>query len=209
MDSEAKSEPAGELRFRYDGVAVQNMFGILWIALGVFFCISSYYIKITGRERQHGDWFGVLLIGLFVIWSGVLILRSYFKTSREIAVDDHGITAFAFGRTWRFIRWAEVARIVRIRRPMVTEWNTWRDGYEFMILGCQNEEIWFVDNIVGLTGLLGRLNRYVERNNIPLVAFDRGSDTRPKIRATASDRAERKRLLREGYKTTLSSLMTQ
>lgn len=207
--TEAETEPVRRPRFRYQGVAALNVFGALWTALGVGFVIFSFHIKVTGMERQNGAWFGGLLIGLVVIWSGVITVRGYFKRNREIVVTDEGITALAFGRTWRFIRWTEVSRIERIRCPTVTNWNTWRDGYEFVIRSSQNDEVWFVDKITNLTVLLTLLNRYVEQNHIALVAFDRGSDTRAKVRATRLDRGERKRLLREGYKSTLSSLTTQ
>lgn len=209
MDPETERDPAGEPRFRYHGVVIQNIFGALWVALGVGFSIFSLYVKVSGRERQHDAWLGVLLIGLAVIWLGILTLKTCFKTSREIVVDDDGIAALAFGRAWKFIPWSEIAAIERIRRPMVTEWNTWREGYEFVIHGRQADEIHLIDNITCLNVLLNVLNRYIEQYHIPLVAFDRGSDTRPKIRATTPDREERRRLLREGYKTILSSLTTK
>lgn len=136
-------------------------------------------------------------------------MEGYFKRNREIVVTDEGVAALALGRTWRFIRWTEVSRIERIRCPTMTEWNTWRNGYEFVIRGRQGDEVWFVDTITCFTGLLGALNCYVEQHHIPLVAFDRGTDTRAKIRADTSDRGQRRRLLREGYKSTLSSLTVQ
>lgn len=205
MESETEGGLFGRPRFGYDGVIIQNVFFLLWILAGVGILSLAVY---SARQRDSGAWFG-LLLGLAVIWTGVFSMTDYFKRSREIVVDDDGVAALAFGSSWRSIRWTEVARIERIRRPMVTEWNTWRNGYEFVIRGRQNDEIRFVEKITSLTALLSVLNRYVEQHHIPLVAFDRGSDTRPKIRATTSDRKEKKRLLREGYQTDLSLLTTK
>lgn len=194
--------PETEAEFRYPNVVIQNTFLVLWTALGVGMITMALYSLM---QRDSSAWIGVI-IGLLSTWLGVLTLRSYFNRSREIIVNDDGVAALAFWSKWRSVRWSEIARIERIRRPMVTEWNTWRNGYEFVIRGRQNEEIRFVDKITNLTALLSLLNRYVAQHDIPLVAFDRGSDTRPKIRATTPDRGERKRLLREGYETSLSSL---
>lgn len=200
------TESIGDARFRYSGVAVfaGNLFFAYIAAAGIFMVVISFFSVIHWEiVPVKGPWAGFPM-GFLFIWFGFITLRGYFGETREIVVDDDGISALAFGRVWRSIRWTDVDRIDRIRFP--PNLYRWRARHTFVIHGCRNDEIRFAEEITNLTVLLKLLNRYIEQHHIPLAAFDRGPDTRAKVRATTLDPAERKRLLREGYRTSLSSL---
>lgn len=204
MNFETEGAAGRMPRFRYYVVLQEAI-----VAFGVIFFIgmsaAAVYARLTRGKPGDGLWAASLAF-LFLAWACFSVLKFFFKRHREIVVNDEGVMALAFGRIWRSIRWTDIARIERVRRPMVTIWNTWRDGYEFVFYGPRSEEIHFVDEITNEAALLTLLDGYVAQYRIPMVAFDRGSDTRAKIRATTLDRAERKRLLRQGYQTTLTSL---
>lgn len=163
------------------------------------------YTGMTRGKPGNGFWVASVLF-LFFGWAFFSGLKFFFKRHREIVVSDEGVAALAFGHTWTLIRWTDMVRIERIRCPMVTIWNAWRNGFEFVVVGPRDEQIHFVDEISNVADLLRLLNDYVERYHVPLVALDRGSDTRATIRATTRVGTERRRLLRQGYQTSLSTL---
>ena len=167
------------------------LFGLVLIAASIFI-----FKKI--------EWGGIL-VGAF--WTGLLIFtaRGTFIKQRPIAIDETGITALFFGKTWKFIAWPEVTRIEQIRIMMARELGGWRNGYELAIVG-PHDEINLEDVISDFPVLLNTLNFYVQRHQIPLLARDKGSDTIDRIRATVKDKQERKKLLKEGVQSSITAL---
>jgi hypothetical protein len=88
---------------------------------------------------------------------------------------------------------------------MILELGGSRNGYEFVIYG-PHVEINLDDRISNFPVLLNTLNSYVQRYQIPLSARDRGSDTQDQIKATVKDKQERKKLLKEGMQSSITSL---
>jgi hypothetical protein len=184
--------------YTYPGALISQVIGLLAILVGLFFIGLGIY------DSDKGAWIGIL-IGAIWTWGFFNGVRGSFINQRPLVVDANGITARAFGKPWKFIAWPDITRIARIRRMMILELGGSRNGYEFVIYG-PHVEINLDDRISNFPVLLNTLNSYVQRYQIPLSARDRGSDTQDQIKATVKDKQERKKLLKEGMQSSITSL---
>lgn len=173
------------------------------IAIGLAFMAGGVHFYINKMARS--TWWFPILIGAFLAWFMLYILKLTFETSRPIVIDETGISSQAFGRVWKFIAWPEVKRIERIRSVMPTEELGFRYGFDLLIVG-PSDSIIVEDEICELPALLSTLNAYVQRYRIPLLARDKGDDTRAHIKATVKDKQERKKLLKEGVQSSITAL---
>jgi hypothetical protein len=185
-------------RYRYRGSFVQQIGGWLSVSMGLAAVGFGTYLF------DKGGWIG---IPLGIVWAALSInaARFFFVKQRPLVIDETGITALVRGKPWKFIAWPEVTKIKRIRRIMILELGGSRNGYEFAIVGPHNE-INLDDRISDFSVLLDTLNFYIQRYQIPLLALDRGTDTLDQIKATVKDKQERKKLLKEGVRSSISSL---
>lgn len=185
--------------YNYPGLLFQQFFGWLGIPLGLAAIGSGIYFF------DKGGWIGILL-GTLVTWGSIYTAKYSFEKNRPLVIDETGITALANGKIWKSIAWSDVTRIERIRTIIYLQLGT-RYGYEFVIAGPHDEiEIKLDDTISDFPVLLNTLNFYVQRHQIPLLARDKGEDTRAKIKATVKDKQERKKLLQEGVQSSINAL---
>jgi hypothetical protein len=186
----------------YPALFLQLLFGCLIVVMGLI-VVGMGIINFDNKN----EWLAIP-VGIFWTWFSISSLKFSFERHSPIEIDDTGISAMAFGREWKSIQWSDVQRIERVRRAMFTIINTWRYGYEFVIVGS-TDTIYILDSIGEFPALLNALNSYAQRYSIPLVAYDRGDDTKAKIKTTVMDRLERKRLLKEGIRTEIADLKEQ
>ncbi len=133
-----------------------------------------------------------------------LPLKYVFSRTRSVVVDAAGVTALAFGKPWRTLPWAAVQRIERIRAYTTT---TESIGYSIHVAG-DGVDIWMESfSIKGFDALLTDLTKRAQEHQIELWSRDRGRDTLAKIKAEVTDSRERKRLLKSGIVTKVSSLV--
>jgi len=184
--------------YTYPAWLFEQFFVWAGILVGLIFIASGIYFF------DKGGWIGIL-IGAIWTWFSTYAARTSFVKQCPIVIDETGITALAFGKTWKFIAWPEVTRIKRLRRMMARDLGGWRNGYEFTIVG-PHDEINLDDRISDFPVLLSALNFYVQRYQIPLSALDIGTDTLDQIKATVKDKQERKKLLKEGIQSSIDVL---
>lgn len=192
------TQPMPEKRsFTYSGLLLQQFF--VWGSILVGLIVIGLGIYLFDK----GAWFGIPL-GSLVTWFSIATARFSFVKQRPIVIDETGITALSFGKTWKFIAWSEVTRIERLRKMIILQIG-YKNGYEFTIVG-PHAEIILDETISDFPTLLSALNFYVQRYQIPLSARDRGTDTLDQIKATVKDKQERKKLLKEGIPSSISAL---
>lgn len=183
--------------YAYPGWLIEQFVVCLFIPLGLGAIGDGIYFF------DKGGWIGISL-GTLVTWFSTYAAKLSFENYRPLVMDDTGITALANGKTWKFIAWPDVTRIERIRTTIYLQLGS-RLGYEFLIVGPHNE-IKLDDTISDFAVLLNTLNLYVQRYQIPLLARDKGDDTRANIKATVKDKQERKKLLKEGVQSSIDAL---
>lgn len=189
-------------RYGYDPLVsfLYLFLGCGGIAVGLAFISSGVYFYLN----KMGDWWPPILMGAFVARFMFSVLKFSFENTRPIMIDETGISAWAFGRVWKTIAWPEVKGIERVRSLKIKEQGS-RYGYSLLIIGSR-DQINIEDDIRELPALLSTLNAYVQRYQIPLLARDKGEDTRAKIKATVKDKQERKKLLKEGVQSSITEL---
>ena len=185
---------------------------LIWLGIFIgpaFFFSSIYIFVFDKRAWSDGGWFGIPM-GIFFAWFMIYVRKFAFEKYRPLEIDENGICAMASGKVWKSIAWSDVQRIEKNRVVIITELG-FRYGYEFLIVGS-HEQIQLDDTIYKLPkyekypAILDTLNFYVQQHNILLVAYDRGEDTKKKIKAAVMDKQQRKKLLKEGIKTSITSL---
>ncbi len=191
-------------KVRYDYVPLLSFFDTFFSCAGIALGLALIGGGIHSYINKISEWWFPILIGALCARFFVYIFKFTFEKNRPIVIDETGISALAFGRVWKSIAWPDVKTIERIRSVKVEELGN-RYGYRLVIVGSENSII-VEDSIRELPELLRTLNMYVQRYQIPLLSFDKGEDTKAKIRATVKDKQERKKLLKKGIQTSISAL---
>jgi len=121
-----------------------------------------------------------------------------FKRWRPIGINESGISALAFSKPWKFIPWSEIRKIEKIRMYDAT---SWRYSLFYHVYG-QNRHIGFENGLKQMDSLLEAINSQIAKFHIDVEYIDLGTDTLAKV----TDRAERKKLWREGVRVAQSKL---
>jgi hypothetical protein len=137
-------------------------------------------------------------IALFFVWG---MWRFYFQ-HLPIVVGEQGISTLAFGRWWHLIPWHTVKKIekMRFQDPM---WGM--DRAKFSVI-APDDRIVFDDGLRELRGCLDAINENIRGRSIELVFIDRGADTYEKTRTTVTNAEQRRKLMRDGVRVSLSEL---
>lgn len=203
MSDEASAQQAPK-RERYDYAPLVRFFHFFFGCGGVVLGLVLMGGGVNFYVKNISEWEVTILVGALFSWFMFSVLKLTFETSRPIVIDEMSISAWAFGRVWKSIAWSEIKSIERIRSLKFEEKGR-RYGYHLVIIG-RHAQIIIEDSIHELPALLNTMNMYVHRHQIPLLARDKGEDTKANIKATVKDRQERKKLLKEGIQTSLSAL---
>lgn len=161
---------------------------------------------VTAVQALHHVKGAAAVAGVFVAGAVVfgLPIKYVFATTRSVVVDAAGVTALAFGRPWRTLRWGEIQRIERIR---VYSSRSESIGYSIHVAG-DGVDIWMQSSSIGgFEALLADLTRRAQEHQIELWTRDRGPDTYRKIKTEIADPQARKRLVKSGIVTKVSSLV--
>ena len=190
-------------RYTYLALLFQHFLG----SLGV--CVLLWATGVAAYNSDRGGC-SVIPIGILGTLFFLAAEKSLFVRNLPLKIDETGIYAMVFGRTWKSIPWSDVQCIEKIKTTIYTPLK-FRDGYKFLIVGTDNQiqlddTIYKLPNYEKYPAILHTLNFYVQQHNIPLVAYDRGEDTKKKIEVTVMDKQQRKKLLKEGVKTSITSL---
>ncbi|MFI4973114.1 MAG: hypothetical protein ACHP84_01085 [Caulobacterales bacterium] len=119
----------------------------------------------------------------------------FFLIWLPVGIGDEGIGTFMFGQQRKFLAWASVTKVERVR---FYDSPTMRFRFEFWI-HADRSRIRFDDYIDHLDRLLERLNGYITQHHIPAFEVDRGRETRRAPVATLADIAQGKNI--DGVRT--------
>jgi hypothetical protein len=168
---------------------------LAWTAFAIVVLIGTTSPNNVDNKIAAGI---LLLPALFFLWC----LWRFYLRHLPVATSSEGIKSFFFGKNEKYFLWKDIKKIERIRYYDGGV-NMYVHTYRFY----ESEDyIRFDDGLAKIKDLLAAINPYIRQYNIEITAFDRGLDTMKKIARSNIDPEEKKKLLREGVRETLSEL---
>jgi hypothetical protein len=161
--------------FRYP----KSVFTAPWI--GTLLPLISFILAFLSWPFSIGAVLIFLFSGLFF---SALTFQFPIKYA-TIFISDQGISAFRFGRIWRFIPWAAVKKIVRViyfdpgvQKPLQTYYvqdteRNLQNNLRAIRANFRNGPLTFNERILDYRKLLNLVNEFARQNNIRLVEIDR------------------------------------
>lgn len=187
-------------RYVYPNFFLQLLPGYLFTSMGLVFLGSGIYMAI--RHAPTENLWLAFFFGTIVTLMGSRGIQLFFGRTRPIVIHEQGIAALSCNKIWKWIPWTDVERIEQTRTLSVVD-----DGwYNELSIVSARDRIYIDHSIQELPALLADLNAYSQRYHISLLSIDKGDDTRAKIKATVMDKQERKKLLKEGVQSSISTL---
>ncbi len=184
------------------------LFSIMWNGLGWAGIAVGLVLAVFGAVEAIQGVSGAVAgvpAGLFFSGMFALLSKCMFARTRPITISDAGIMALMLGRPWQKLAWSQVKRIELIRAYIGT---TNSIGYRVHVVG-NGVDIWIDYTINAFDALLVDLSVCAQQHQIELWTRDRSPDTYRKIKAEVTDVQERRRLIKSGVVTKVTSLGAQ